>query len=83
MKELLRDPDLSPAVLADRIVLGAEQHDLVRLHGALTAALNLFQRSRAYADVLAPSLDRLEGEAWWLAHDAMNAHLLDRRRPHH
>jgi hypothetical protein len=81
MRDLLRDPDLTPAVLADRVVLGAEQHDLVRLHGAITAALNLFPRSQAYAEVLAPSLERLDGDAWRLAREAMNAHLIDRRRP--
>ena len=69
------DPDFSPAVLQERVVVGAQQGDLVRLHGALTATLNLYPRSHAYADVWAPALDRLDGAAWQRAHDAMNAHL--------
>jgi hypothetical protein len=69
------DPEFSPATLRDRVVLGAQQADMVRLHGALTATLNLYPRCEAYAHVWAPALDRLDGAAWQRAHDAMNAQL--------
>jgi hypothetical protein len=69
------DPEFSPGILQDRVVQGAIQADAVRLHGALTASLNLYPRSSAYARVWAPALDRLDGAAWERARDAMNAHL--------
>src|SRR5689334_23571456 len=47
------DPDFSPATLQDRVVWGATEGDPVRLHGALTAALNLYPRGYAYAHVFA------------------------------
>jgi hypothetical protein len=70
------DPDFSPARLRDRVVLGAQQADLVRLHGALTATLNLYPRSVAFAHVWMPALEKLEGAAWQRAQQAMTAHLL-------
>jgi hypothetical protein len=73
---MARDPEFSPAALQDRVVLGAEQADRVRLHGALTATLNLYPRSYACAWIWAPALDRLEGAARGRAREAMNAHLL-------
>jgi hypothetical protein len=80
--EVAPDPDFSPGTLRDRVVLGAQQADPVRLHGALTATLNLYPRSVAFARVWMPALDRLEGAAWQRAQEAMSAHLLQawRRR---
>lgn len=60
---------------------GAEQGDAVRLHGAITAALNLNPKARAYAHVLAPALDRLQGRARQAAYAAMAAHLLQHDDP--
>jgi hypothetical protein len=74
------DPDFTPTALQDRVVLGAEQRDPVRLHGAITAALNLYPHGYSYAHVFAPGLDRLDGDAWLWARDAINRHLLDARR---
>ena len=70
------DPELSPTALQDRVVWGANQCDAVRLHGAIAAALNLYPRIHAYADVFAPALDRLEDDAWERARVAINGHLL-------
>jgi hypothetical protein len=69
------DPEFSPSILQERVVQGAVQADAVRLHGALTASLNLYPRTSAYARVWAPALDRLEGAAWERARAAMNAQL--------
>lgn len=61
---------------------GAEQGDQVRLHGAIAAALNLYPRCTAFACILAPGFERLEGQARTTARVAINAHLLEctRRR---
>lgn len=77
------DPDFSPATLQDRVVWGATEGDPVRLHGALTAALNLYPRGYAYAHVFAPALDRLHGDEWERARAAMNADLLQAWRARH
>lgn len=78
-----RDPELTPSALEDRVVWGAMSGDLVQLHGAITAALNLYPRGFAYARVFAPALDRLDAETWQVARAAINLHLLDpnKRRP--
>jgi hypothetical protein len=69
------DPDLSPASLQDRVVWGAEAGDVVRLHGAITAALNLYPRGFSYARVFAPALDRLSDEPRHRAQKAITSHL--------
>jgi hypothetical protein len=74
------EPEFAPIALQDRVVWGAAQQDRVRLHGAITAALNLYPRGFAYAHVFAPALDRLEADAWSRARTAMNLHLLDARQ---
>jgi hypothetical protein len=74
------EPEFAPTALQDRVVWGAAQQDPVRLHGAITAALNLYPRGFAYARVFAPALDRLDADAWSRARAAMNLHLLDARR---
>jgi hypothetical protein len=70
------DPEFSRTTLQDRVVQGAQGGDAVRLHGALTAALNLYPRVEAYAEMFAPAIDRLEGDARRRAREAVNAHLL-------
>ena len=74
------EPEFAPIALQDRVVWGAAEHDPVRLHGAITAALNLYPRGFAYAHVFAPALDRLDADAWSRARTAMNLHLLDARQ---
>jgi hypothetical protein len=80
MLDRVIDPELTTSALQDRVVWGAEQRDPVRLHGAITAALNLYPHGYSYAHVFAPGLDRLHGDALLWARDAINRHLLDARR---
>jgi len=73
------DPEFKAGALAERVAWGAAGNDPVRLHGAITAALNLYPRWYACSRVFAPALDRLDGEAWERAADAFRAHLVAAR----
>jgi hypothetical protein len=52
------DPDFRRSALADRIVLGAHELDLVRLHGSIVAALEIYGREAALREVFVPALRR-------------------------
>ncbi len=49
--------------LASRITQGVLEHDAVRSHGAVVAALQLYPISHAIADVFVPALRTLEQRA--------------------
>jgi hypothetical protein len=49
----LIDFEFSPAALARRIVRGALEHDMVRLHGGIVAALEIYGAEAAERDVFA------------------------------
>jgi hypothetical protein len=50
------DPDFRRSALAERIVLGAHEPDLVRLHGSIVAALEIYGREAALREVFVPAL---------------------------
>ncbi len=56
------DPDFRRPALVDRIVRGAAERDLVRLHGAIVATLELYGRDDALRGVFVPALRRLRRE---------------------
>jgi hypothetical protein len=56
------DPDFRRPALVDRIVRGAAERDLVRLHGAIVATLELHGRDDALRGVFVPALRRLRRE---------------------
>jgi hypothetical protein len=45
--------EFSPAALVRRIVLGAVEHDMVRLHGGIVAAFEIYGAEAAEEDVFA------------------------------
>jgi len=49
------DVEFAPAALLRRIVDGALQHDLVRLHGAIVAAYEIHGPETAERDVFTPA----------------------------
>jgi hypothetical protein len=57
------DPYYRRSALAERIVRGAFEPDLVRLHGSIVAALELYGRDGAVRGVFVPALRlaRIEG----------------------
>ncbi len=50
------DPEFGQPALAQRIVRGAAEHDPVRLHGAILAALELHPPAEAVSGIFAPAL---------------------------
>ena len=52
------DPEFRSSALAERIVRGAHEPDLVRLHGSIVAALEIYGREAALRDVFVPALRR-------------------------
>jgi hypothetical protein len=50
------DPDFRRSALAARIVRGALEPDLVRLHGSIVAALEIYGREAALREVFVPAL---------------------------
>ena len=56
------DPDFRRSALAERIVRGALEPDLVRLHGSIVAALEIYGRDAALREVFVPALRRARSE---------------------
>jgi hypothetical protein len=52
------DPEFRRFALAERIVRGALEPDLVRLHGSIVAALEIYGREAALREVFVPALRR-------------------------
>jgi len=78
-----RDTAFSPTDLAACIVKGAAENDLVRLHGAIDAALQLYAPVAA-SDIFAPALKdggRLHGSDCAGAIAAAIRRHLDARKP--
>jgi hypothetical protein len=53
-------PEFREQTLASRIIQGVLEHDSVRAHGAVVAALQLYPIDHAIADVFLPALRALE-----------------------
>ena len=66
-----------PETLRGRIVLGACSGDLVRLHGAIVAALEIYPVSEAVGLVLEPAVADLRGEAREMARVAVDGQLME------
>jgi hypothetical protein len=52
------EPEFRRSALAERIVRGALEPDLVRLHGSIVAALEIYGREAALREVFVPALRR-------------------------
>jgi hypothetical protein len=75
------DPDFRRSALADRIVLGAQEPaDLVRLHGSIVAALEIYGREAALREVFVPALRRARIEHGRAGRDRAAAAIRDQLR---
>jgi len=63
--------------LARRIVDGAKRGDMVRMHGAIVATLELYSPSEATMLVFEPALAELTGDAHYAASVAVTRQLGD------
>jgi hypothetical protein len=66
-----------PGTLRGRIVLGACSGDLVRLHGAIVAALEVYPAAEAVRWVLEPAVADLLGEPRKMAREAVDGQLME------
>jgi hypothetical protein len=63
-------PEFREQALVSRITQGVLEHDAVRAHGAVVAALQLYPIDHAIADVFLPALRSLEKRSGATAREA-------------